>query len=40
MSNKSYAYLLTIEPSNLVYSKTYITEFEEIIITFTDQNDR
>ena len=32
MSNKSY------ESSNLVFLKTYNTEFDEIIITFTDQN--
>ena len=38
--NKSYAYLLNIEPSNLVFLKTYNTEFDEIIITFTDQNAR
>ena len=38
--NKSYAYLLYVEPSNLVFSKTYNTEFDEIIITFTDQNGR
>ena len=35
--NKSYAYLLNVEPSNLVFLKTYNTEFDEIIITFTDQ---
>ena len=40
MSNKSYAYLLTVEPSDLVYSKAYTTEFEEFIMTFTDQNER
>ena len=34
--NKSYAYLLKVEPSNLVCN----TEFDEIIITFTDQNGR
>ena len=38
--NKSYAYLLNVEPSNLVFLKTYNTEFDEIIITFTDQNCR
>ena len=36
--NKSYAYLLNVEPSNLVFLKNYNTEFDEIIITFTDQN--
>ena len=39
-TNKSYAYLLNVEPNNLVFLKTYITEFDEIIITFTDQNGR
>ena len=38
--NKSCAYLLNVEPSNLVLLKTYNTEFDEIIITFTDQNGR
>ena len=38
--NKSYAYLLNIQPSNLVFLKTYNTKFDEIIITFTDQNVR
>ena len=37
---KSYAYLLVVEPSHLVFLKTYNTEFDEIIITFTDQNGR
>ena len=37
MPNKSYAYLLNVEPSNLVFLKTYNAEFDEIIITFTDQ---
>ena len=35
---KSYSYLLNLEPSNLVFLKTYNTEFDEIIVTFTDQN--
>ena len=38
MLNKSYAYLLNVEPSNLVFLKTYNTEFDEVIITFTDLN--
>ena len=37
---KSYAYLLNVEPSNLVFLKTYNTEFGEIVIIFTDQNGR
>ena len=32
--------MLIVEPSNLVFLKTYNSEFDEIIITFTDQNDR
>ena len=38
--NKSDAYLLNVEPSNLVFLKTHNTEFDEIIITFTGQNGR
>ena len=38
--NKSYVYLLNIEASNLVFLKTYNTEFHEIIIIFTDKNVR
>ena len=40
MPNKSYGYLLNVELNNLVFLKTYNTEFDEIIITFTDQNIR
>ena len=39
MPNKSYAYLLNIKSTNLVFLKTYNTQFDEII-TFTDQNGR
>ena len=38
--NKSYTYLLNVEPSNLVFLETCNTEFDEIIITFLDQNGR
>ena len=38
MPNKSDVYLLNVEPSNLTILKTYNTEFDKIIITFTDQN--
>ena len=38
--NKSYAYLLNVEPSKLVFLKTYNTEFNEIITTFIDKNGR
>ena len=40
MSNKSMPYFLNAEPSNLVFLKTYNTDFGEIIITFTDENGR
>ena len=40
MLNKYYAYLLNVEPSSLVFLKAYNTEFDKIIITFTDQNGR
>ena len=40
MPNKSYTYLLNFPPSNLVFLKTYNTEFDEIIITFMDQDGR
>ena len=38
--NKSYAYLLNVEPSNSVFWKTCNTEFDETIVTFKDQNGR
>ena len=38
--NKSYTYSLNAEVSNLVFLKNYDTEFDKIIITFTDQNGR
>ena len=38
--NKSYDYLLNVEPSNLLFLKTYNTEPDEIIMTFTDPNGR
>ena len=40
LPNKFYAYLLNFEPSNLVFLKTYNTEIDEIIITFSDENGR
>ena len=40
MPNKSYAYLLNVEQSNLMFLKTYNTKFGEIIISFTYQNGR
>ena len=38
--NKSYAFLLKIEPRNLLFLKSYNIEFDKIIITFTDENHR
>ena len=38
--NRSYAYFLNVEPSNVLFLKTDNTEFDETIITFTDQNGR
>ena len=38
--NKSSLYLSNVEPSNLVFLKTFNTGFDEIIIAFTDQNSR
>ena len=38
--NKFYAYLLNVEPNNIVFLKTFNTEFDKLIITFTDQNGR
>ena len=32
--------MFNVKPSNLVFLKTYNTEFGEVIITFTDQNHR
>ena len=32
--------MLNVEPSNLVLLKTYSTKFDEVIITFMDQNGR
>ena len=39
-TNKPCSYLLNVEPSNLVLLKTFNTDFDEIIITLTDQNGR
>ena len=38
--NKSYAYLLNVELSYLVFQKTFNTEFDVVVIKFTDQNGR
>ena len=39
MPNKSYPYLLNVEPSYLVFLKSYNTELHDIL-TLTDQNGR
>ena len=36
--NKSYAYLLKVEPSNLVFLRTYETDFDEIIINALNES--
>ena len=38
MSNNSYAYLLNTEPRNLRILIIFNTDFDNIVITFTDQN--
>ena len=38
--SKSYAYLLNVKTSNLVFLRTYNTEFVDIAIIFTDHNGR
>ena len=38
--NKSNVYLLSVEPSNLMFFRTYNTEFDDIITSFTAQSDR
>ena len=40
VSNKFYAHLLNAELSNLLFLKTYNTEFDKIMITFANKNDR
>ena len=37
-SNKFYAYLLNVESSNLLFLKNFNTEFDDITVTFTDEN--
>ena len=38
MPNKSYGYLLNVEPCNLVFLKTYNTEFDKTVIQFPYKN--
>ena len=39
-ANNSYAYLLNVEPNNLVFLKIYYSEFDEIITKVMDQTGR
>ena len=38
--NKSYAYLLNVKPSFIVFLKIFITVFNDIIMKSRDQNNR
>ena len=38
--NKSVASLLDISPSNHIFLKTFNSEYDEIIVWFTDQNNK
>ena len=40
MPNKSYTYLLNVEPPNLKFLKIHSTGFDDITITFMDPNGR
>ena len=40
ISNKSFGSLLDISPSNHVFLKTFNSEYDEIIVWFTDQNNQ
>ena len=38
--NKSFGSLLDISPSNHIFSKTFNSEYDEIVVWFTDQNSK
>ena len=38
--NKSFGILLNISPSNHIFLKTFNSEYDEIIVWFTDQNSK
>ena len=40
VSNKSFGSLLDISPSNHIFLKTFNSEYDEIIVWFTDQNSK
>ena len=35
---KLYGYLIKTEPNNLIFLKTYHTQFDDVTLTFTDKN--
>ena len=39
-SNKSFGSLLDISPSNHIFLKTFNSEYDEIVVWFTDQNSK
>ena len=38
--NKSFVSLLDISPSNHIFLKTFNSEYDEIVVSFTDQNSK
>ena len=40
VSNKSFGSLLDISPSNHIFLKTFNSEYDEIVVWFTDQNSK
>ena len=38
--NKSFGSLLDVSPSNHIFSKTFNSEYDEIVVWFTDQNSK
>ena len=40
VANKSFGSLLDISPSNHIFLKTYNSEYDEIVVWFTDQNSK
>ena len=40
VSNKSFGSLVDISPSNNIFLKTFNSEYDEIVVSFTDQNSK
>ena len=40
LPNKSFGSLLDISPSNHIFLKTFNSEYDEIVVWFTDQNSK